>query len=172
MATCVRNGTVYVLMTVNKLTVSFIHLFNFEWPIVRARRQNDELQLSAFGKIASSINLKSHFSSISLSNNFNPDRLFEWIGLVRKILLNSKVSTKRLLIFDSVKRDVVARDDKNSNYLNTTWNRELQDATTYIYFINCIPNSPVHQMKAKLVDPVFIILSTLTSCNNKKRLLT
>lgn len=35
-----------MLVTVNKLTVSFIHLFNLEWPIVHARHQNDELPLS------------------------------------------------------------------------------------------------------------------------------
>lgn len=34
----VRNGMVYVLVTVNKLTVLFIHLFNFEWAVVQARR--------------------------------------------------------------------------------------------------------------------------------------
>lgn len=90
---------VYVLVTVNKLTVSFIHLYwifvslfvcfvfvrilvgwlvrFFEWAIVQARRKNDELSTSDHWK---SISFKPiigvqfffvHF--ILLSNNFDPD---------------------------------------------------------------------------------------------------
>lgn len=130
MATCVRNGMVYVLMTVNKLTVSFIHLFNFEWPIVRARRRNDELRLSAFGKIASSINLKSHFSSILLSNNFNPDRLFEWIGLDWFEEFLSIRRFRRSVCWSLIQwSDVVASDDKKLQWLE--YDLESQTSRRY-----------------------------------------
>lgn len=79
---CNRNGRmcvrlyamemVYVPVTVNKLTVSFIHLYSifvvvvdrFEWAIVHTRRSNDELPMSDSGKKMSFGPMKSHFSFI------------------------------------------------------------------------------------------------------------
>lgn len=79
---CNRNGRmcvrlyamemVYVPVTVNKLTVSFIHLYSifvvvvdrFEWAIVHTRRSNDELPMSDSGKKMSFRPMKSHFSFI------------------------------------------------------------------------------------------------------------